>query len=416
MALTDKLTAIANAIRAKTGKSDSLTLDQMPTEIDSIETGGGSGGGSAEGCVTVTFMNGDVELFSRPVYIGDDCPEPVAQGRFDAPTKESTAQYNYTFYGWGASDGGAADANILKNITSDKTVYAIFTATVRTYTITFYDDDGTTVLATKQVPYGTVPSYTPIKEGLMFVGWNTEPVAVTGDASYTAVWTEKITFAGGQWADIARISESGLAAECFSIGDKKAITFTDPSGTDWTVNVEIIAFDHDNLADGSGKAGITVTTEIATYSDAPSANKYASPRWDFSDIREHLHDVILPSLQTELQNAIKTVTKEYGYFSTITDYSTLTIGTMDDQIWIPSVGELGFAASSSRPYAYGDGTKYDNYTKIKKNSSGNAVSYPLRSTGAGTGYMNQAVICRAAGDAYTASTVSSNPVVFGFCI
>ena len=36
MALTDKLTAIGNAIRAKTGKSGKLTLEQMVTEIGSI--------------------------------------------------------------------------------------------------------------------------------------------------------------------------------------------------------------------------------------------------------------------------------------------------------------------------------------------------------------------------------------------
>lgn len=191
MALTDKLSAIADAIRAKTGKSDSMTLEQMPTEIASI-TGGGSGGGSADGLVTVTFMNGDVELFSRPVYIGDDCPEPVAQGRFDAPTKESTAQYSYTFYGWGASDGGAADANILKNIRADKTVYAVFAETARLFNITFYDDNGTTVLATKQFGYGTIPNYTPTKAGYMFGGWNPKPVPVTGDASYTVVWTTQL--------------------------------------------------------------------------------------------------------------------------------------------------------------------------------------------------------------------------------
>lgn len=38
-----KLTAIADAIRGKTGKSGALTLDAMPTEIAGIETGGGSG-------------------------------------------------------------------------------------------------------------------------------------------------------------------------------------------------------------------------------------------------------------------------------------------------------------------------------------------------------------------------------------
>ena len=36
MALTDKLTAIANAIRAKTGGTDTLTLDEMVLEIGNI--------------------------------------------------------------------------------------------------------------------------------------------------------------------------------------------------------------------------------------------------------------------------------------------------------------------------------------------------------------------------------------------
>ncbi len=41
MALIDKLNAIGDAIRTKTGKTDKLTLDEMPMEIASIETGGG---------------------------------------------------------------------------------------------------------------------------------------------------------------------------------------------------------------------------------------------------------------------------------------------------------------------------------------------------------------------------------------
>ena len=53
MALTDKLSAIGNAIRAKTGKSDLLSLDAMPAEIASIQTGGGSGGGSGNFVETI---------------------------------------------------------------------------------------------------------------------------------------------------------------------------------------------------------------------------------------------------------------------------------------------------------------------------------------------------------------------------
>lgn len=43
MALTDKLVAIAAAIREKAGTSEKLTLEEMPIAIAAIETGGGSG-------------------------------------------------------------------------------------------------------------------------------------------------------------------------------------------------------------------------------------------------------------------------------------------------------------------------------------------------------------------------------------
>ena len=39
MALTDKLTAIANAIRGKTGSSDKYTLEGMATAITNLSTG-----------------------------------------------------------------------------------------------------------------------------------------------------------------------------------------------------------------------------------------------------------------------------------------------------------------------------------------------------------------------------------------
>ena len=44
MALTDKLTNIANAIRQKGGTTEKLTLDAMPTAISALSTGGGGGG------------------------------------------------------------------------------------------------------------------------------------------------------------------------------------------------------------------------------------------------------------------------------------------------------------------------------------------------------------------------------------
>lgn len=52
MALTDKLSAIGVAIRSKTGGTELLTLDQMPTAIESISSGGG--GGLPEEALTIS--------------------------------------------------------------------------------------------------------------------------------------------------------------------------------------------------------------------------------------------------------------------------------------------------------------------------------------------------------------------------
>ena len=58
MALTDKLTAIADAIRSKGGTTDKLTLAGMVDAINAIQTGGGSGGGQAFQCGSVVSADG----------------------------------------------------------------------------------------------------------------------------------------------------------------------------------------------------------------------------------------------------------------------------------------------------------------------------------------------------------------------
>lgn len=58
MALTDKLTAIADAIRSKGGTTDQLTLAGMVDAINAIQTGGGSGGGQAFQCGTAVSADG----------------------------------------------------------------------------------------------------------------------------------------------------------------------------------------------------------------------------------------------------------------------------------------------------------------------------------------------------------------------
>ena len=62
MALTDKLTAIANAIRAKSGGTELLTLDEMPVAISEIT------GGVAEPYIKETYSTGGVSLLSAEMH------------------------------------------------------------------------------------------------------------------------------------------------------------------------------------------------------------------------------------------------------------------------------------------------------------------------------------------------------------
>jgi hypothetical protein len=68
----------------------------------------------------VSFVaNGEV-VYETHVLDGETCKDPVADGRIEAPTKESTAQYHYNYAGWSLTDGGDAiesgtvDVEILK--------------------------------------------------------------------------------------------------------------------------------------------------------------------------------------------------------------------------------------------------------------------------------------------------------------
>lgn len=216
--------------------------------------------GSSADLRYVTFMSYDglVEYGRKAVAVGDDCADPIARGVFATPTRESDVQYNYTFYGWATEPNGAADADWNKAVTEDKTVYANFASAVRYYTITYCDSDGTTVLKTESLAYGAMPSYTPTKENATFTEWTPEPVAVVGNASYTAVWEEKVTFKNASWEKIITIAESGNASATFAVGDTKPFTITFADGSSEENEFIIAGFDSAVLGDGTNSNMVLV--------------------------------------------------------------------------------------------------------------------------------------------------------------
>jgi len=123
----------------------------------------------------VTVASGSVEYGQTPEYGGD------------TPTKESTAEYSYSFTGWSPA---------IAAVTGDATYTAQFNATKRSYTVSWVVEGAT--VASGAVEYGQTPTYdgdTPTKESTAeysyaFTGWNPTVVDVTGDATYTAQFSQ----------------------------------------------------------------------------------------------------------------------------------------------------------------------------------------------------------------------------------
>lgn len=134
---------------------------------------------------TVTFKNeGNTSTLDTQTVLSG---QPAIYGG-EPLTKTSTAQYSYTFSKWVTTAGGATEA-ALSNITAAKTVYASFTPTTLSYTITWKKDASTTI-DNSTVAYGATPAHSnPVNTGYTFSGWTPAITSVTGAATYTAIWT-----------------------------------------------------------------------------------------------------------------------------------------------------------------------------------------------------------------------------------
>ena len=135
---------------------------------------------------TITWLDDDNTALGDPSSVAYGS-KPVYNNGVD-PTKESTAQFDYTFAGWDDGNGNIYTSADLPTVTGEATYKATYTAETRSYTIT-WKLDANTVIDTTTVAYGTVPTHAdPTKEGHAFSGWTPEVVAVTGEATYTATF------------------------------------------------------------------------------------------------------------------------------------------------------------------------------------------------------------------------------------
>jgi len=140
---------------------------------------------------TVTLKNEDGTVLSSKKYDYGSTVEVPSK-----PTQESTPQYSYTFKNW--------DKEIVI-VTGDVTYTALYTPTIRSYTVEFRnldllnEEEPTKIITSKVYKYGSTvevpadPTYT-LNEyyEYTFVGWDKEISIVTGDVTYTAKYDCKV--------------------------------------------------------------------------------------------------------------------------------------------------------------------------------------------------------------------------------
>ncbi len=141
---------------------------------------------------TLTYKNYDgTTLYTYTAEEGETSIDPVAEGLIEAPTRDTTTTYRYTYAGF---------SNVGITITSDLTLTAQYTAAA-IYLMTYVDWDGTT-LYTYYADSGSYP-INPVTEGLIatptramddtyrytFSGFSNMSSAVSAARTMTAQYT-----------------------------------------------------------------------------------------------------------------------------------------------------------------------------------------------------------------------------------
>ena len=396
------------------------------------------------------FWNDNTLHCTEWILNGSDTIEPKDYFEdYVIPTRKSTAQYDYTFTNW--------DGNF-KTVTESRNYTAVYSSTVRKYTVYFYND--TTLLKTvENVTYGTTTSYTgatPVKQGVddpneyVFKGWSPDATkdAITGetkcyavfkftgylfgklgktsgeDYGYGTVDNPNWTAINAYWntinTDVQKYKAGTMTETAFKtkypIGGRMLIPVALSSGT-VVADMEIIGHDHDTLANNSGKSPITFfcadLPKILYHMNTSSTNDGG---WTSCAMRQFTNGDLLSALPSQLQSIIKPVKKlsDGGAKNQI-------LVTTTDSVWIASRDEVGLNSGSD--YVKGQGILYASIFSQSNDSrkkdimdSAEQGGWWLRSSVCASTTSSNIYRVTKSGGVY--GDISSNPfyVAFGFCV
>lgn len=142
-------------------------------------------------------------------------------------------------------------------------------------------------------------------------------------------------FENNSWSKIAKASREGTASNIWSVGDVKD-------------DIYIFGFDHDDLSDGSGKAGITFAAGKAHQFMGKISDSYV-PYPNLTLLNSNI-DTFKSGLPSEIVENVRKVTKQYtSRFNSYTDYS---ISNTDVDFFLPSTKEIVGTHELGERYEY----------------------------------------------------------------
>lgn len=363
------------------------------------------------------YYNGETLYYTETINDGGN---GVYSG---TPTKADSADghYSYTFSGWSKDNDNTPDSDARQHVVADRSVYACYNSTVKTYTVTWVNN-GTTIETDTNVAWGSVPHYdgaTPTKDGQTSTGWLPDPTQpITGNTTFVAqylpvytvtfkndtgtttldtqsvvqgqtatyggttpvssedaslAWLGWATSANSHTADavltnvqsnmtvyaafestveVAEITDSwdtiianidnGTYKNVYKLGNYKPLDL----GTEGIVNMQIVAIDADELADGSGTAPLTfLGMELLntshrmnpTYSTGTEGTG-ALGGWEKSEMRSYLNGTIEPLIPSSVRNRLQRINK-YSTITAVNEERVKDVLTID-KLFIPSIREM----------------------------------------------------------------------------
>ena len=220
------------------------------------------------------------------------------------------------------------------------------------------------------------------------------------------------TLKNNTWAQIAEVAVAGTASSYWKVGDEKGITLT----TGETLTLQIYGFNHDDKADGSGKAGITFGLKHLMSERRRMLTDTTSPLplgfFASSSLYAWLQGDLYDSLPADLRNLIKSVNKKTNRANT------------GPEICTDSAKIFTFSEAECTSFTSGEGSQYPIFTDVNSRRKGmprpNGTfpygEWGLRSPTMHTPYQFLVRYVSDTGNLGSSHATSENGVCFGFCI